>query len=174
MQQEVDNYKSILTKLEEWLKETRINSAFIDEQTIMEVQLKIQELKESINNMSANELNIGDYCYIKGISRDYGIGKITQLNSGYSSNGGELIDIQFKHSKHSVPKIEVISSPNIIDLISRFDLVNGHLVICKMYEDEKDIPTIIKCVGDYYFKEEEIKSVITHEQMEQMVYKVEE
>lgn len=46
MQQEVDNYKSILTKLEEWLKETRINSAFIDEQTIMEVQLKIQELKE--------------------------------------------------------------------------------------------------------------------------------
>lgn len=38
--------KSILTELEEWLKETRINSAFIDEQTIMEVQLKIQELKE--------------------------------------------------------------------------------------------------------------------------------
>ena len=36
----------ILTELEEWLKETRINSAFIDEQTIMEVQLKIQELKE--------------------------------------------------------------------------------------------------------------------------------
>lgn len=36
----------ILHDLEEWLKETRINSAFIDEQTIMEVQLKIQELKE--------------------------------------------------------------------------------------------------------------------------------
>lgn len=66
------------------------------------------------------------------------------------------------------------ASHNIIDLIERFDLVNGHLVICKMYEDEKDIPTIIKCVGDYYFKEEDIKSVITHEQMEQMAYKVEE
>ena len=64
------------------------------------------------------------------------------------------------------------ASYNIIDLISRFDLVNGHLVICKMYENEKDIPTIIKCVGDYYFKEEDIKSVITHEQMEQMTYKV--
>lgn len=38
--------KSILVELEEWLKETRINSAFIDEQTIIEVQLKIQELKE--------------------------------------------------------------------------------------------------------------------------------
>lgn len=66
------------------------------------------------------------------------------------------------------------ASYNITDLISRFDLVNGYLVICKMYEDEKDIPTIIKCVGDYYFKEEDIKSVITHEQMEQMAYKVEE
>lgn len=42
----LNNLNSILTKLEEWLKETRINSAFIDEQTIMEVQLKIQELKE--------------------------------------------------------------------------------------------------------------------------------
>lgn len=64
------------------------------------------------------------------------------------------------------------ASHNIIDLISRFDLVNGHSVICKMYEDEKDIPTIIKCVGGYYFKEEEIKSIVTKEQMEQMAYKV--
>lgn len=46
LQQENKQLKSILTELEEWLKETRINSAFIDEQTIMEVQLKIQELKE--------------------------------------------------------------------------------------------------------------------------------
>lgn len=46
LKQENKQLKSILTKLEEWLKETRINSAFIDEQTIMEVQLKIQELKE--------------------------------------------------------------------------------------------------------------------------------
>ena len=36
----------IVAELEEWLKETRLNSVFIDEQTIMEVQLKIQELKE--------------------------------------------------------------------------------------------------------------------------------
>jgi hypothetical protein len=46
LQQENKQLKSILTKLEEWLKETRINSAFIDEQTIMEVQLKIQELEQ--------------------------------------------------------------------------------------------------------------------------------
>lgn len=64
------------------------------------------------------------------------------------------------------------SSFNIIDLIERFDLVNGHLVICKMYEDEKNIPTIIKCVGDHYFKEEDIKSVVTKEQMKAMEYKI--
>lgn len=65
------------------------------------------------------------------------------------------------------------SSPNIIDLIERFDLVNGHLVICKMYEDEKDIPTIIKCVGDYYFKEEDIKSIVTKEMFANAEYRVE-
>ena len=62
------------------------------------------------------------------------------------------------------------ASHNIIDLIERFDLVNGHLVICKMYENEKDIPTIVKCVGDYYFKEEDIKSIATKEQFEGMQY----
>ena len=73
-----------------------------------------------------------------------------------------------------ITKSDVILEPshNIIDLIERFDLVNGHLVICKMYENEKDIPTIVKCVGDYYFKEEDIKSIVTKEQMEQMAYKV--
>ncbi len=67
---------------------------------------------------------------------------------------------------------EIKSNPNIIDLIERFDLVNGHLVICKKYEDEKDIPTIIKCVGEYYFKEEDIKSIVTKEQFSQIEYKV--
>lgn len=132
--------------------------------------------------MSANELNIGDYCYIKGISRDYGIGKITQLNSGYSSNGGELIDIQFKHSKHSVPKIEVISSQNIIDLIEVGDYVNGSKVIDisiigkdkeKWVWVEQMEDTDNKYGDDYVgYNNEQIKSIVTKEQMEQMAYKV--
>lgn len=44
-QQQCAYYSSILYSLEEWLKETRINSAFTDELTLMEVQLKIQELR---------------------------------------------------------------------------------------------------------------------------------
>ena len=46
LQQENKQLNNILTKLKKWLKETRINSAFIDEQTVMEVQLKIQELEQ--------------------------------------------------------------------------------------------------------------------------------
>ena len=110
-------------------------------------------------------MNVGDYCYIKGISRDYGIGKITKLNSGYSSNGGELIDIQFKHSKHSVPKKDVISSPNIIDLIEVGDYVNGYKVTSKD-----------QFLGfgnhDWYMTNDEIKSIVTKEQFESMEYKV--
>lgn len=115
-------------------------------------------------------MKVGDYGYVKGISRDYGIGKITQLNSGYSSNGGELIDIQFKHFKHSIPKKNVISSPDIIDLIEVGDYVNG--VEVTNIDDEwitmRDIQyPILKSIANGM-----IKSVITHEQMEQMAYKV--
>lgn len=119
-------------------------------------------------------MKVGDYCYIKGVSRDYGIGKITQLNSGYSSNGGELIDIQFKHSKHSVPKIDVISSPNIIDLIEEKDIIT--------YEYETSIGTITECNVTVLLSllnelEEnpnkyKIKSIVTKEQFESMEYKI--
>lgn len=116
-------------------------------------------------------MKVGDYCYIKGISRDYGIGKITQLNSGYSSNGGELIDIQFKHSKHSVPKIDVISSPNIIDLIQVGDYVNGDWI-----NEIKDGRPYHEDYNDSYYSwyldEEDIKSIVTHEQFSQMEYKI--
>lgn len=97
-------------------------------------------------------MNIGDY--VRTIK-----GKIYKLTEN---------DLKFEMTKQNCK----ISSPNIIDLIEKFDLVNGHLVICKKYEDEKDIPTIIKCIGDYYFKEEDIKSIVTHEQFSQMEYKV--
>lgn len=121
-------------------------------------------------------MNVGDYCYIKGISRDYGIGIITQLNSGYSSRGGELIDIQFKHSKHSVPKIDVVSSPNIIDLLKKDDLVvdyNDNIYkVNKIYKgyvftDKKNKYGQVITLVDY-----QIKSIITKEQFSSMQYKV--
>lgn len=115
-------------------------------------------------------MNVGDYAYIKGISRDYGIGIITQLNSGYSSTGGELIDIKFKYSKHSVPKKDVISSPNIMDLVECGDYVNGKEIVQiidnELYFEADDMATKIS------FKEKDIKSIVTHEQFSQMEYKV--
>lgn len=119
-------------------------------------------------------MKAGDYCYIKGISRDYGIGIITQLNSGYSSNGGELIDIQFKHSKHSVSKINVISSPNIIDLIEVGDYVNGHFVFDIAYAPKKAVyieDNQNKLVHRPYTNED-IYSIVTKEQFSQIEYKV--
>ena len=96
------------------------------------------------------------------------------------TKSGEICKLDYYDEKeerwityNNVFETEVkISSPNIIDLIERFDLVNGHLVICKMYENEKNIPTIVKCVGDYYFKEEDIKSIVTKEQFERCEYKI--
>lgn len=109
------------------------------------------------------KLEVGIYVKFKTLSNQVKVGQIQLIdNSIYELDNNEV----------TADKYIVKASHNIIDLIERFDLVNGYLVICKMYEDEKDIPTIIKCVGDYYFKEEDIKSVITHEQMEQMAYKV--
>ena len=136
-------------------------------------------------------MKVGDYCFIKGISRDYGIGRITQLNSGYSSNGGELIDIQFNHSKHSVPKINVISSPNIIDLVQYMDLLEIENKV-KLYDENREVYLFnpVRCDGfteyannvhciilntDYIvnIKDLKIKSILTYEQIENMKYKIE-
>lgn len=59
----------------------------------------------------------------------------------------------------------VKASHNIIDLIEVGDYVNGFPVIHK----ENDI---LKCGLLVQFKENEIKSIVTKEQMEQMAYKV--
>ena len=81
--------------------------------------------------------------------------------------------LEIYYDSQYVSEYDVLkASYNITDLISRFDLVNGHLVICKMYEDEKDIPTIVKCVGDCYFEEKDIKSIVTKEQFSSMEYRL--
>lgn len=101
------------------------------------------------------------------------IGKITFI-SEVMLGLDETLKIDIDNCMEEVYKNDIIkSSSNIMDLIEKFDFVNGHLVICKMYENEKDIPTIVKCVGDYYFKEEDIKSIVTKEQFERIQYNLE-
>lgn len=44
--QEIERLNNIINELEKYMKDVRINNGQIDEWTIMEVQMKLQELKE--------------------------------------------------------------------------------------------------------------------------------
>lgn len=63
-------------------------------------------------------------------------------------------------------------SYNIIDILEVGDYVNGNPV-CIIKEDEHNIKWIYTDSNyKYGYLEEDIKSILTHEQMEQMAYKV--
>lgn len=73
-------------------------------------------------------------------------------------------------------KYLIKASYNIIDILEEGDFVStitGECaVIIGVYHDinDKKYIRLCNCIGDYY--EDDIKSVITHEQMEQIAYKV--
>ena len=81
-------------------------------------------------------------------------------------------------AKNGAKKYMVNCSYNIIDLIQVGDYVNDYKVVDIIHNNRKLEPsTMVYCeYGNNYigFYNEEIKSVITDEQMEQMAYKVEE
>ena len=68
------------------------------------------------------------------------------------------------------------ASYNIIDILEKGDYVStitGECaVIAGVYNDinSKKYLRLCNCIGEYY--EDDIKSIVTHEQIEQMVYKV--
>ena len=66
----------------------------------------------------------------------------------------------------------VKASYNIIDILEKGDYVNGNPV-CIIKEDEHNRKWIYTDSNyKYGYLEEDIKSILTHEQMEQMAYKV--
>ena len=73
-------------------------------------------------------------------------------------------------------KYLIKASYNITDILERGDYVStitGECaVIAGVYNDinSKKYLRLCNCIGEYY--EDDIKTVITHEQMEQMAYKV--
>jgi hypothetical protein len=111
------------------------------------------------------KINVGDYVRTK-----YGIGKIINfendlinINLGYK----EIIDYKtelFDITKHS---------KDIIDLIEVGDYVNGYKIIALQKN-----PTMAFCEqsykdGRYAFANDDIKSILTHEQFEANVYTIE-
>lgn len=93
-------------------------------------------------------------------------GKITKLIE-IDKDGFKRFDELVDFTNYEITK----ASHNIIDLIEVGDYVNGHRVEEINFEDEE-----IFTNSEYYCGIVEfcnIKSVITHEQMEQIVYRVE-
>ena len=114
------------------------------------------------------KLEVGMHCYNK-TNRKLGIGKIIDFQ--WNNN----VKISYKNDFGFSSTGNVIASFNIIDLIEEGDYVNRHLVTEVYLSGENKY---IKLDNSYAngegirTYEENIKSVITHEQMEQMAYKV--
>ena len=74
---------------------------------------------------------------------------------------------QGEYTKENVVK----ASYNIIDILEVGDYVNGRKIVDIFYDAIDNVMNI--CVlGSIVYDNNEVKSVITHEQMEQMAYKV--
>ena len=114
------------------------------------------------------KLEVGMHCYNK-TNRKLGIGRIVNFQ------GNNNVKISYKNDFGFSSTGNVIASFNIIDLIEEGDYVNRHLVTEVYLSGENKY---IKLDNSYAngegirTYEENIKSVITHEQMEQMAYKV--
>lgn len=121
------------------------------------------------------KLEVGMYVRLENDVEDIVIiNKIAHVfeTSILTENDGSIY--QGVYTKENVIK----ASYNIIDILEVGDYVStitGECaVIVGIYNDinGKKYIRLCNCIGEYY--EDDIKSVITHEQMEQMAYKVEE
>lgn len=108
------------------------------------------------------KLEVGMYVRTKD-----GIEKITKKKESVTFSGYEKVITTDKNEYRNFLEYCEIkkASHDIIDLIEVGDYVNGFPVIHK----ENDI---LKCGLLVQFKENEIKSIVTKEQFEQMEYKV--
>ena len=102
------------------------------------------------------------------------------VNMGDTQYAKEDFYIHTDHSGEVIYKTMIIkSSFNIIDLVECGDYVNGSKVVNINYDlnyDEDIVESITifdySIEGNDILHNEEIKSIVTHEQMEQMAYKV--
>lgn len=109
------------------------------------------------------EIEVGEYVRTdKGIIYKFTqrIKKDIQLQDFINCNDGRML----KHSK------------NIIDLIEVGDYVNGHKIVMDLQASKKHYNTennFITAIG-YTFEENEIKTILTHEQYELNCFRLED
>ena len=118
-------------------------------------------------------MKVGDYVRTK-----YGI---TQFKEYETTYGEKLLCMPVKDGSQGIfANIEdvVKSSPNIIDLIEVGDYVNNEKIVdigCLTNGPEEGTKVIDYYIAPntvYYFKNEEIKSIVTKEQFSCMEYKI--
>lgn len=114
------------------------------------------------------KLETGMYCYNK-TNRKLGIGKIIDFQCNNN------VKISYKNDFGFSSTGNVIASFNIIDLIEEGDYVNRHLVTEVYLSGENKY---IKLDNSYAngegirIYEENIKTVVTHEQFKNMEYRI--
>lgn len=100
------------------------------------------------------------------------IGKITFISETMGFE--EKLMFSFDNCIEEIYKENIVNaSYNIIDILEEGDYVNGDKVIKifnPMFLSIGELPYIITINGKY--DEQEIETIVTHEQMEQMEYKV--
>ena len=112
------------------------------------------------------KLEVGQFARLKSgyICKIININDFREPNMKYGVEANYLKDVMFIGDDDVVK-----ASYNIIEILKEGDYVNE----CKVIKNTlKDGGNIVIVQGGNYFTNEEIKSVITHEQMEQMAYKV--
>lgn len=124
-------------------------------------------------------MNVGEYVRIKNDKGYTCIGKIYNINDYREPSMKYCIDIQASDFVFISEEEIIKSSPNIIDLIEVGDYVNGHKVFDDMRVDTDEYGNDFIEIGieidnmlNHYIREEEIKSIVTKEQFEQMEYKI--
>lgn len=119
-----------------------------------------------------------------GVIMKLEVGQVARLKSGYICKIININDFREPNMKYGVETNYlkdvmfigdddvVKASYNIIDILEKGDYVNGNPV-CLIKEDEYNRKWIYTDSNyKYGYLEEDIKSILTHEQMEQMAYKV--
>ena len=116
-----------------------------------------------------DEIKVGEYVKLKGgyIGRIVNINDYRPPEQTYAISGISPEDVVF------VGEGDIVySSPNIIDLIEIGDYVNGRLV--KRIGDYETFKRIDFEEYEDYIYEYDIKTIVTKEQMEKIMYRVEE
>ena len=116
--------------------------------------------------------------YVRGNYYQYR-GKIGKIIKNYNNdleiaykdgilktNVGSFIDDNW-----NINGIQYKASFDIIDILEVGDYVNGREVVDIFYDANDDVMNV-SVLGSIVYDNNEIKSIVTHEQMEQMTYKV--